>query len=102
MKTNLIQYQPRPEYADDNERLIRAVFDALRQAKPTGMRYLAMRHDDGSFTHLVGLEDGQTGNPLRELEAFKQFLSGLDERVEAPVTLRGARIIGNYGWHEGR
>ena len=36
----VIQHRTRPECADENERLIRAVFAELAESKPEGLRYL--------------------------------------------------------------
>jgi hypothetical protein len=94
--TKVIRYQTKPESADENARLIRAVFAELAESRPDGVRYAAFRLDDGvSFIHVVEL-DGDD-NPLNRIAAFGEFQAEIQDRVvEAPVA-RDATAIGNYG-----
>jgi hypothetical protein len=93
--TKVIGYRTTPESADENERLIRAVFTELSQAQPTGIRYEAFRLDDGvSFVHVATLDGGQ--NPLTTSTAFARFQSGIQDRcVEGPTPADGL-AIGSY------
>jgi hypothetical protein len=94
--TKLIRYTTKPERADENEDLIRAVFAELAAQRPSGIRYAALRLDDGvSFVHLVTLEGDQ--NPLSALSAFAAFQSGIQDRcTEGPVPAE-ATLVGSYG-----
>jgi len=59
MKQHMIRYTLKPERVAENERLSRAVFDALRRARPTGLHYATFRIGDGaSFMHVVSYDDG--------------------------------------------
>ena len=92
----VIQYRTRPECADENERLIRAVFAELADSKPEGLRYASFRRDDGvSFLHIAVLDDGEV-NPLLQSAAFGEFVSDIGSRcAEAPVTT-DASVVGSY------
>jgi len=81
--------------ADENERLITAVFAQLAEEAPDGLRYLAIRLNDGvSFVH-IALLDGDD-NPLLELPAFREFTSGIATRcVDGPTPANGT-LIGDY------
>jgi hypothetical protein len=81
--------------ADENERLITAVFAQLAKERPDGMRYVAIRLDDGvSFVH-VALFDGDD-NPLSALGAFGEFVSTIGTRcVDGPNPANGT-VIGDY------
>ena len=93
--TRFIRYTTHPEHADENARLIRAVFAALADAKPDGVHYAAFRLDDGvSFMHVVTL-DGDT-NPLNEVPAFAEFQADIMSRVVAPPATVVATVVGNY------
>ena len=80
-ETRVIRYRTRPECADDNARLIGAVFDELADRGTTGIGYTALRLDDGvTFLH-VAIVDGDD-NPLESSPAFAAFLSDLPARLE--------------------
>ena len=53
MKRTLVRYRTKPEQAQENERLIGKVFQELQAKSPDGVRYLALRLDDGTFVHFV-------------------------------------------------
>jgi hypothetical protein len=93
--TRVIRYRTKPESADENERLIRAVFAELALKDPDGLRYSAFRLDDGvSFMHVAEHEDGE--NPLNASAAFAEFQAGIKERcAEGPIPAE-ATIIGSY------
>ena len=96
MKRTLIRYKAKPEAADENARLVAAVFAELKAAKPQGVRYLTLRLEDDSFLHLVEstAEDGSSAIP--KLAAFQAFQSGIRDRCAEPPVPRGATIVGNY------
>jgi hypothetical protein len=96
MKRNLIRYRTKPETADENARLIGAVFEELKIAKPAGLRYLSLRLDDGTFVHFVETETDDGASALRELASFQAFQSGVRERCVEPPLFGGATIVGNY------
>jgi hypothetical protein len=93
--TKVIRYRTDPEHADENERLIRAVFAELGREDPDGLHYAAFRLDDGvSFVHVVVL-DGEE-NPLTSSLAFAAFQAGIAERcAEGPVPAE-ATAIGSF------
>jgi hypothetical protein len=91
----VIRYKTHPESADENERLIRDVFDELARRKPEGLRYSAFRLDDGvSFLH-VALIDGDE-NPLTASAAFGRFQSGIKDRCAEGPAPADATVIGSY------
>ena len=93
--TKVVTYRTNPESADENERLIRAVFAELSDAKPTGMRYEAFRLADGvSFLHVATFEGAE--NPLTTSAAFAQFQSGIADRVAEGPTPADGLAIGSY------
>src|SRR5271170_5608596 len=93
--TKVIRYRTKPECTDDNERLIREVFEELAMQQPKGLRYAAFRLDDGvSFLH-VALLDGEE-NPLTWSTAFGKFQSEIGRRcAEGPMPSE-ATVIGDY------
>jgi hypothetical protein len=93
--TKVIRYTTKPESAEENERLIRAVYEELATEKPAGLHYATFRLDDGvSFLHLAVL-DGEV-NPLTTSAAFAEFQSGIQDRlVEGPFQA-DVRAVGSY------
>ncbi len=73
MSTNVIvQYRTTPEAADENARLVEAVYAALAELQPAGFRYTTYRLDDGTrFVH-VAEQDGPE-NPLATLPAVRRL-----------------------------
>ena len=96
MTTNLIRYKTKPEQSDENERLIKQVFEELRVRAPEGLRYLAVRAADGSFLHFVMVETKDGTNPLLGLESFKAFTAGVKERCAELPKSEGATVVGDY------
>jgi hypothetical protein len=92
----VVRYTAHPGSADENEKLIKAVFTQLAEQLPEGLRYMAIRLDDGvSFIH-VAVHEGDR-NPLTELPAFGEFASTIKERVtDGPITVNGT-VVGSYG-----
>jgi hypothetical protein len=96
MKCTVVRYRMKPETTLENERLIEQVFQELRAKSPEGVRYLAMRLDDGTFIHFSTVETKDGASPIPQLEAFRSFQRGIKERcVESPQS-SGATIVGNY------
>jgi len=96
MRTVMVRYQVRPDAVAENEALIRKVFDQLAREQPQGLRYQSIKLADGvSFVHVATLE-GAGVNPLTQMAAFKEFISGIKERcVEQPATVE-AQVVGSY------
>jgi hypothetical protein len=91
----VVRYTTHPDRADENERLIRAVFAELAEVRPDGFRYIATRLDDGvSFVHVATVEGGP--NPLTESPAFQEFVAGIGDRCVAPPVSSQGTPIGTY------
>jgi hypothetical protein len=91
----VVRYTTRPGAADENEELIKAVFAQLAEQLPAGLRYVAIRLDDGvSFVHVAVHEADH--NPLAALPAFGEFTSAIKERcTDGPAPVNGT-VIGSY------
>jgi len=94
MNRRLIRYRAKPDRADENQRLIEAVFQELREKKPDGVRYMVLRMADDSFAHFVELDGG--ANPLSAIDAFRRFSSTAGERTLEPPVASEATVIGDY------
>ncbi len=91
---DLIRYRTRPDLADDNQRLIEAVFAELHASPIAGLRYCALRLPDSAFVHLVAATQGAS---LPGLESFRAFQRGVRARCVEPPEACAITIIGNHG-----
>jgi quinol monooxygenase YgiN len=95
MRTVIVRYKVKPDRADENEGLVRAVYDELAEAQPGGLRYATLRLDDGvSFVHLAEMEDG--ANPLTEVAAFQRFSENVRERCDEPPVVTDVKVVGSF------
>ncbi|MEV4139661.1 hypothetical protein AB0J72_46805 [Dactylosporangium sp. NPDC049742] len=91
MTAAVIRYRTTPEAADENQRLIEAVFAELATVAPPGLRYTALRFADGvTFVHVVD------GEGLPELPAFQEFQRGLSDRLAAAPVREDATPLGSH------
>jgi hypothetical protein len=96
MKLTVVRYRTKPETAEENARLIQAMFQELRAKSPDDVRYLALRLSDGTFIHFSIAETKDGASPIPQLEAFRSFQPGLKERCIEPPQQSDASIVGNY------
>jgi hypothetical protein len=96
MTHRLIRYRTRPDQAERNEQLVRAVFDELRSRGAESVRYLVLRGTDGTFFHLVAFEPGMDTSAITTLPAFQEFQRGHRERcLEVPQSIE-VTVVGNH------
>jgi L-rhamnose mutarotase len=97
MKKVIVRYKVKPEMAEENKKLIQAVFAELKKNKPAGLCYSSYMLEDGvSFVHLAQIE--AEVNPLSKSEAFQAFQKNIKDRcVEPPF----AQNITDIGYYEG-
>ena len=98
MRRVMIRYRVKPDQVEENEMLVRAVYDALRETSPDGFKYVTFKLADGvSFMHVSSTEapDGQT--PLPDLPAFQRFLQGIPERCDEQPVVTELHEVGSFG-----
>lgn len=96
MRRTVIRYKTRPEAADRNAELVKAVFAELQAAQPQGVRYLTLRLEDDSFVHIVETSADDGSSPIPKLKAFGEFQARIRERCVEPPAPRNAVVVGNY------
>jgi hypothetical protein len=95
MTVKIITYKTKPESAEENARLVEAVYTELAREKPEGIKYATFRLDDGvSFVH-VALLDGEV-NPLSKSVAFGEFQSEIGSRLAEGPSPSDATVVGSY------
>ena len=96
MRQVMVRYKVKPDRVEENEELVRAVYDELARVAPPGLRYATFRLEDGvSFVHLaIQSEDGPT--PLAKLDAFQRFQQDVRDRCDEPPVAGEVHEIGSY------
>lgn len=97
MTSTVVRYQTKPDRADENQRLIEAVFAELEERKPDGFTYKVFRLEDGvSFIHVVIEHDIAEPDSLQDVPAFQTFAAGVADRCDIPPVAMGATVVGGY------
>jgi hypothetical protein len=98
----MVRYRVKPERVEENEELVRAVYEALDRTKPAGLRYATFKLENGvSFVHLASVETEDGHNPLSELPAFREFQKGIADRCDEAPVVADLRTIGSFRLLEG-
>jgi len=97
MKATVVRYRAKPERADENQKLIEAVFADLDDRGPEGFTYKVFRLDDGvSFVHVVIEHDVEQPDSLQDVPAFQAFVAEIGDRCDEPPLAMGATVVGAY------
>ncbi len=97
MKATVVRYQAKADRADDNQKLIEAVFAELAERQPEGFTYKVFRLEDGvSFIHVVIEHDIDEPDSLQAVPAFQAFVAGIADRCDVLPVATGATIVGGY------
>jgi hypothetical protein len=97
MKATVVRYQAKPDRADENQRLIEAVFADLDERQPEGFTYKVFRLQDGvSFVHVVIEHDVDEPDSLQDVPAFQAFVTGVADRCDVPPVAMEATVVGGY------
>jgi quinol monooxygenase YgiN len=85
MKSVIVSYTVKPEFAEQNAANIRAVMEELQALGNPGIRYQAFRckEDGNSFRHIAFHADDAASQAMSELNSFKKFQQEL--KASAPV-----------------
>ena len=94
MSTVVVRYRTTPDRADENQRLVEAVFAELADSQPAGLRYATFRLDDATFVHIAEIEGDE--NPLAATAAFAEFQRELGDRCAEGPNPQPATVVGSY------
>jgi hypothetical protein len=97
MTTTVLRYQAKPERAEENQRLIEAVFAELDGGELDGFTYKVFRLEDGvSFIHVWIEHDIADPDSLQVVPAFRAFMADLADRCDVPPVATDATVVGGY------
>ena len=98
VKTIVVRYQTKAERADENQKLVEAVYAEVATLAPEGFAYATMRLDDGvSFVH-IARETGAGGFALNDVPAFRAFVENIADRCVEPPDAKTAAVVGSYNF----
>ena len=98
MKATVVRYQAKPDRADENQRLIEAVFAELDERQSQGLTYKVFRLEDGvSFVHVAIEHDVDHPDSLPAIPAFQTFVGGIADRCDVAPLAMGATVVGSFG-----
>ena len=91
----MVRYKVKPDRAEENATLVRAVYEELHRTAPGGLSYATFVLEDGvSFVHLA-THDGDD-NPLAQIAAFQRFQEHVRDRCDEPPVVSRMREVGSY------
>jgi hypothetical protein len=95
----MVRYRVKPDQAETNAQLVRAVYAELADTKPEGIRYATFRMEDGvTFIHVARLDAPEGENPLNDLAAFQRFTENIRDRCDEPPVATALDEVGSYNW----
>jgi hypothetical protein len=95
MRHTIVTYTVKSGREEENAALVHAVFAELAQTRPAGLRYAVFYLPDSrQFVHLYTDEGSPTG--VQQLDSFKAFVAGAEDRQEQPATVTQPEVIGDY------
>jgi hypothetical protein len=98
MGSSMVRYKIQAGRGDENETLVKAVYEQLAREQPAGLHYATFRLPDGvSFMHVV-FETDQPGRILNEVAAFQAFSGEIASRCDEPPAATELTLVGSYGF----
>ena len=95
MRRVMVRYKVKPDRVQENEQLVREVYEELGRTRPEGFRYGTFKLEDGvSFVHLAVQDTDH--NPLAEVEAFQRFQADIRSRCDEPPAVATIEEVGSY------
>jgi hypothetical protein len=98
-RVTVVRYTTKPDRADENQSLVKAVFDELRGKAKQAIAYAVLRDGD-EFVHLFLNLTADDSDALTDLATFKAFSKGGPDRWVAPpeVLRRSMNLLHAHGF----
>jgi hypothetical protein len=97
MVTVLVRYRVKADKVAENEGLVRAVYDGLREIGDPDVHYATFKLNDGrTFVHIASFPSREKQAVLTELGAFKAFQRDLKDRCDEPPDNQPLTEVGSY------
>ena len=97
MNQVIVKYKVKNGRAEENQKLVEAVYAELGRTKPAGLRYATFMAEDGlTFYHVASIESNDEVNPLGKNKAFAEFQENIKERCDEPPMPVNVSMVGSY------
>lgn len=95
----MVTYKVKADRVEENERLVRAVYEGLAEVGDPDVHYATFKQQDGqTFVHVAFFPSPEAQQVLSTLPAFREFQSGLPDRCEVPPDARPLEMIGAWNF----
>jgi hypothetical protein len=99
IKRVLVTYKVKADRVQENEELVRAVYEELHHNKDPDAHYATFKLDDGqTFVHMAAFASEDKQPILTESNSFKAFQKNLGDRCEVPPNPQNLTEIGSHNF----
>ena len=98
MTATVVRYQAKPDRADENQKLIEAVFADLDERQPDGLHLQGVPARGRRELRARGHRARRVDDPdsLQDVPAFQAFVADIGDRCDVPPLAMGATVVGGY------
>ena len=95
----LVTYKVKSDRVPENEELVKAVYDELRQNNDPDIHYATFKLDDGqTFAHIASFASPAKQAELTESKSFQAFRENLPDRCEVSPNPQKLNEIDSYNF----
>jgi quinol monooxygenase YgiN len=95
----LVMYKVKPDRVQENEELVKAVYEELRQNNDPDIHYATFKLDDGqTFANIASFASPEKQAELTESKSFQAFRENLPDRCEVPPNPQKLNEIDSYNF----
>ena len=95
----LVTYKVKSDRVEENEKLVKAVYEELRQKNDPDIHYATFKLDDGqTFAHFASFASPEKQAELTESKSFQAFRKDLPARCEVPPDPQKLNEIDSYNF----
>jgi quinol monooxygenase YgiN len=95
----MVTYRVKPDRVQENEELVKAVYEGLRQTNDPDVHYATFKLNDGqTFVHIASFASMDKQPVLTESRAFKAFQENLKDRCEIPPDPQKLDEVDSYNF----
>ena len=89
----IVRYKLWPDRVEENERLVKAVYEQLHRERPESVHYATVKLPDGLTYGVRRRDDESRAQQARRVQAFSAEVASRCEEPPVPMTLT---VIGSY------
>ena len=99
MNRVMVTYKVKTDKVAENESLVQAVYEELRQINNPDMHYATFKLEDGqTFVHIASFDSQEGREALSTCNAFKEFQKDIKERCEVPPNPQPLSQVGSFNF----